>query len=97
MSEVILEKDLRDRLADVIEAVTRRGDSYTIQREGRAVAEIIPASEAGALRKGLNDRLFSLVESLHERNRNDPEDDVVHAVDRAVEEVRRRRRERPRE
>ena len=79
--------EARKRLGEVLEGVYYRGDEVVIERAGKPMAVVIPASLYESLEKNRN-RFFELVEMNWERNKDLSFEEIEKEVTMAVREVR---------
>ena len=86
---------LKARIGEIVDEVRLRGDRYVIERRGKPVAAIVPLHVNEAFESN-RQRLFSLIETIHERNRSVPVRRIEAAIAQSIEEVRRERRKRSR-
>jgi prevent-host-death family protein len=83
--------EARKRLGEVLEGVFYRGDEVVIERAGKPMAVVIPASLYEKLendRQAARDRLFELVQMNWEKNKDVDPDEIQRDIDEAVREVR---------
>lgn len=95
MQKTISTQSLKARVGEIVDAVRLRGDRYIIQRRGKPVAALVPLhvnDDQDQKRK----ELFALIRSVHEKNREIPEEKIQEAIEQASNEVRRARRSRTR-
>ena len=83
--------EARKRLGEVLEGVFYRGDEVVIERAGKPMAVVIPASMYEKLdrdRQAARDRLVELMEKNWEKNKDADPDEIQRDIDEAVREVR---------
>jgi prevent-host-death family protein len=84
---------MRQHFGEVLEGVCYRGDEVVIERAGKSMAVVVPVERYESMQRS-RERLFQMIEDLHERNRAAPADDISREVERAVREVREETRRR---
>ena len=88
MKRTVTALDARRRLGELLESVYLRGDEVVIERAGKPMAVVIPAARYENLEQNRK-RLFEMIDKVHERNRDVPDDEIAAEVDEAVREVRK--------
>jgi len=81
----------RQHFGEVLEGVYYRGDEVVIERAGKVMAVVVPADRYRSMERS-RERLFELIEKAQARNREVPYAVVEKEVDKAVREVRAKRR-----
>jgi prevent-host-death family protein len=84
--------EARKRLGEVLEGVFYRGDEVVIERAGKPMAVVIPASLYENIERNRK-RLLELIEIAQEGNKDVPYEVIQAEVDEAVREVRKQMRE----
>jgi prevent-host-death family protein len=79
--------EARRHLGELIESVYHRGDEVVIERAGKPMAVVIPASRYEAMERN-RERLWELIEEIHAHNAGADPDEIQREVDEAVREVR---------
>jgi prevent-host-death family protein len=79
--------EARTKLGEILEGVYYRGDEVVIERAGKPMAVVIPASLYETLEKNRT-RLFELIEQNWERNKTVPYDEIEKEVASAVSRAR---------
>ena len=79
--------EARKKLGEILEGVYYRGDEVVIERAGKPMAVVIPASLYEALERD-RERLFELIEMNWEHNKDVPYEEIEKEVTAAVREVR---------
>ena len=96
MRKNISTQDLKTHIGEVVDAVRLRGDRYIIERRGKAVAAIVPLSVHENDERNRR-RFFDLIETIHQKNRDVPPEQIETAIAQAIAQVRReKRRQSPR-
>jgi prevent-host-death family protein len=88
MKRDISTQELKTRIGEVVDSVRLRGDRYIVRRRGKPVAALVPLEVNESFERD-RDRIFDLMETVAERNRNVPDAEIEAAIDQAVKEVRR--------
>lgn len=83
--------EARKRMGEVLEGVFHRGDEVIIERAGKPMAVVIPASLYEALERD-RERFFELIEKNWASNRDVPYEQIEKEVNAAVKAARRRGR-----
>ena len=78
----------RRRLGELLESVYHRGDEVIIERAGKPMAVVIPAERYEAMERD-RERLFSMIDRVHEQNKDVPPQVVQDAIDEAIAAVRK--------
>lgn len=78
----------RERLADILDNVRFRGESYIVERHGKAAAAIVPIEVYERWKKERED-LFALVRSVQQANADADPDQVMVDVLEAQASARR--------
>ncbi len=89
MKRTITDRDARRRLIELLEGVHDHGDEVTIERAGKPLAVVIPASRYAAMERN-RQRFFDMIDAVHDRNRDLPEGVFQAEVDDALSNVRQR-------
>lgn len=87
MKRTISAVEARKRLGEILESVYYRGDEVIIERAGKPMAVVIPSSRYAAMERG-RDRMFDMIEEVHERNKDVPYEVIEKEIDEAIREVR---------
>jgi antitoxin (DNA-binding transcriptional repressor) of toxin-antitoxin stability system len=80
----------RKKLGEVLEQVFYRGDQFVIERDGKAMAAVVPLKILEDYERS-RERFFSLIGEAQERNRGEDPGRLAAEVDRAVRAVRKRK------
>ena len=80
----------RERLADILDNVRFRGESYIVERHGKAAAAIVPIEVYERWKKERDD-LFTLVRGVQQANADADPDQVMADVLEAQTWARRSR------
>jgi prevent-host-death family protein len=72
----------------LLEGVYYRGDEVVIERAGKPMAVVVPAERYEALERN-RDRLFAMIEDVHERNARIPPEVIEAEAAEAVLKARR--------
>ena len=86
--------EARKRLGEVLEGVFYRGDEVVIERAGKPMAVVIPASmyeQMERRRKEAWDRMFELIDKAQARNKDVPAELLEAEIEQAIREVREER------
>jgi prevent-host-death family protein len=83
--------DARQKLGELLEGVYYRGDEVIIDRAGKIMAVVIPASLYESIERN-RERLFELIEQNWQANRDVPLDQIQKDVDTAVRDARSHKR-----
>jgi prevent-host-death family protein len=83
--------EARKKLGEILESVYYRGDEVVIERAGKPMAVVIPASLYESLEKSRR-RLFELIELNWERNKDVPYEQIETDVEATLRAVRSRQR-----
>ena len=81
----------RQHFGEILEGVYYRGDEVVIERAGKTMAVVVPADRYQSMERS-RERLFELIEKAQTRNRDVPYAVIEEEVDRAVRQVRAKRR-----
>jgi prevent-host-death family protein len=93
MKRTVSAMEARRRLGELLESVYYRGDEVVIERAGKVMGVVIPASRYEAIQEN-RDWLLRFMHDLHEANKDVPEDEIAADVAAAVREARESRRKR---
>ena len=83
--------EARKKLGEILESVYYRGDEVVIERAGKPMAVVIPASLYESLEQSRR-RLFELIELNWERNKDVPYEQIEADVEATLRAVRAQRR-----
>lgn len=83
--------NVRDKLGEMLDQANYRGDEFVIQRRGKPLAAIVPYSTYERFERQRK-AAFRVFHEIWEANKDADPHEVAEAVDRAVAEVRRERR-----
>ncbi len=83
--------EARRRLGELLESVYHRGDEVVIERAGKPMAVVIPASRYAAMERDWEE-FWAMVHRIQERNANVPPEEIYAEVEEAIREVREARR-----
>jgi prevent-host-death family protein len=83
--------DARQKLGELLESVYYRGDEVVIDRAGKTMAVVIPASLYESLERN-RERLFELIEQNWQANRNVSSGQIERDVDAAIRDGRGKKR-----
>jgi len=87
MKRTMSAMEARQHLGEILESVYYRGDEIVIERAGKPMAVVIPAERYQSMERS-RERLFTLIDEIHQRNKDVPYEEVQADVDAAVREVR---------
>ena len=79
----------RKKLGEVLEQVFYRGDQFVIERDGKAMAAVVPLKILEDYEQS-QERFFSLIKEAQERNRDEDPQRLATEVDEAIRTVRRK-------
>jgi prevent-host-death family protein len=79
--------DARRRLGELLESVYHRGDEVIIERAGKPMAVVIPASRYEAMERKRQE-FRAWVEANWEKNKDVPPEEIYADVEGAIQEVR---------
>lgn len=88
MAKRMSAKEARDNFTDVLGMVYYGNESVIVEKKGRPFAVVISPREYERLQQVAKDQLFAIVDQVHRRNQNLPDDEVREAVTAEVEAVR---------
>lgn len=88
MKRKVTALDARRHLGELLESVYHRGDEVIIERAGKPMAVVIPAERYEIMERS-RERLFAMIDQVHERNKDLPAEVIQAEVDAAVAQVRR--------
>jgi prevent-host-death family protein len=91
MSSTINVTQVRDNLAEILGRVRFGAEIVTVEKKGKPYAVIMSPEQFEAYQKAAKGRLFALVEKIHSRTTHYSEEEVLHDVTEAVEQVRQER------
>lgn len=91
MKRRISAMEARKRLGDLLESVYHRGDEVIIERAGKPMAVVIPASRYEAMERR-RDEFWKMVEATWEKNKDVPPEEIYADVEAAIREVREAKR-----
>lgn len=92
MRKNISTQNLKTHVGEVIDAVRLRGDRYIIERRGKPVAAIVPLS-VNENDERQRARFFELLGTVSRQSADVPTEQMEDAIDKAVVENRRRKRQ----
>ena len=81
----------RQHFGEILEGVYYRGDEVVIERAGKTMAVVVPAERYQSMERS-RERLFELIESAQAHNRDVPSAVIEEEVDKAVRQVRAKKR-----
>lgn len=90
MKKTVDAADIQDKLSQMLEEVSSRGDQYIIERDGKAVAALVPV-EIYEIWLQTRERFFRLVDEIRAENVGVDPEQVERDIEAAVQEVRARR------
>ncbi|MGI8925087.1 MAG: type II toxin-antitoxin system Phd/YefM family antitoxin [Tepidiformaceae bacterium] len=88
MRRTVTALDARRRLGELLESVYHRGDEVIIERAGKPMAVVIPAARYEAMERN-RERLFAMIDQVHERNKDAPVEIIQADVDEAIAKIRK--------
>lgn len=88
MRRTVTALDARRRLGELLESVYHRGDEVVIERAGKPMAVVIPAARYEAMERN-RERLFAMIDQVHERNKDAPVEIIQADVDEAIAKIRK--------
>src|SRR5687768_5932081 len=83
--------EARKRLGELLESVYHRGDEVVIERAGKPMAVVIPASRYAALERR-REEFWEWVQANWEKNKDVPPEEIYAEVEAAIQEVRAAKR-----
>lgn len=87
MKRTISAVEARKRFGDILSGVYYRGDEVVIERAGKPMAVVIPTSRYEVMERD-RQRLFDMIEEVHERTKNVPPEVIEQEIQEAIREVR---------
>ena len=87
MKRTVSALDARLGLDELLQGVHDRGDEVIIERAGKAMAVVIPAERYESMERN-RERLFEMIDKVHELNRDVPIEEIEEDVRLAIAEVR---------
>jgi prevent-host-death family protein len=90
MKRRISAMDARRRLGELLESVYHRGDEVIIERAGKPMAVVIPASRYAAMERQ-REELRKTIQEIREANADVPPEEIEAEVAAALREVREAR------
>jgi prevent-host-death family protein len=81
----------RQHFGEILEGVYYRGDEVVIERAGKTMAVVVPVERYQSMERS-RERLFELIEKAQARNRDVPYAVIEEEVDKAVRQVRAKKR-----
>jgi prevent-host-death family protein len=94
MRRTISTQGLKASIGDIVDRVRLSGDRYIVERRGTPVAAIVPLSVNESYEQN-RERLFALVNEVHNQNRTVSSGKIDAAIAQAVMEVRQAKRKKP--
>lgn len=88
MKRTVTALDARRRLGELLESVYHGGDEVVIERAGKPMAVVIPAERYAAMERS-RERMFAMMDRVHERNKDVPLEVIEAEVDEAIAAARR--------
>lgn len=87
MKKTVSDTEAESNLAELLERVRAAGDEVIIEREGTMLAVIIPAERYESMERNRED-LFAIMEQMHERTKDIPDEVIQDSIDEAIAYVR---------
>jgi prevent-host-death family protein len=91
MKRTVSDKAARQRLGELLEGVSERGDEVIIERAGRPVGVLIPVERYRGIEQG-RERLWGMIEEVWEQNQDADPEEIERDIELAIQEVRREQR-----
>lgn len=93
MTKKITALKARHNLGQVLDEVYHRGDQYVIERDGKAMAAVVPLWFLEEWRKR-KDRVFGVITAIHQRTKDVAPKTIERVVAEAVSATRKKTRRR---
>jgi prevent-host-death family protein len=91
MKKTLSAMEARKHFGEILEAVHYKGDEFVIERNGKVMGVVIPATQYAQIERD-RDRFWDLIDRTQERNKDVPPEVIGKEVEEAIREVRSERR-----